>query len=777
MEAPTDEKGSDEIMPAPISIKGTKGQLFKEKSKKLKCCVQYPSDEPLLKGEVLKKVSRGGQTATRKFFVTPDLFCLKWEATGKLSMLKDKIRRNPNTIDLASIVRLQSGVTTAKLHRMDSKTSLARGRCFSIILAFGKTIDFICSDDEQYDRWYNGLLSLVNRLRTARLQDPEKAFLYQMWIHADVNHDGMLSRSEVEKVTHTLNHALKSKPDLRRMFSDSDMDHDGELDFDEYCNLMIQLRHRPELDTLFDPRANGNSFLTSEAFSAFLTWNGHSSDEIQTILESFTVDDQCTRPLFRRYIASSWNSWAKPAMLALHQDMTMPISHYFIASSHNTYLEGDQLQSNSSVNMYISALLRSCRCVEIDCWDGDDGQPIVYHGRTLTTKIKFFDVIKAIQANAFVTSPYPVVISLENHCSEAQQVIMVDMMVLTFGDQLHIQDPENDVLPSPESLKYKFLLKGKQGAKVDEKAGDSESDEDDEGKDNDNTSKKSEEIKRRPSQAVPVKKKSSVAPELAAICFFKGVHFHDFEASKSWQCNQMSSFSESKTKKLATDQKFAFVELNRKHVSRIYPSGMRVDSSNYNPLLGWSTGSQLVALNYQTSDLPMRLNHGMFSQNGNCGYVLKPPSMLSEIGTYRRAIQSVTVQVFSGQQLPKPQGEKKGEIIDPYVLLDLVSDGNSIQKKSQTIQDNGLNPNWNFEAKLDVGLESACHILVLTVMDYDLDRDDLIGFAALPLTCIREGYRTVPLHAGDGSRTGPYEFASLFCHFSFEELHEDEDKA
>jgi hypothetical protein len=118
---------------------------------------------------------------------------------------------------------------------------------------------------------------------------------------------------------------------------------------------------------------------------------------------------------------------------------------------------------------------------------------------------------------------------------------------------------------------------------------------------------------------------------------------------------------------------------------RTYPHGLRISSSNLNPLNFWRDGVQMVALNWQKCDKGMMLNEGMFAGEG--GWVLKPPGFrgsnggrlhhdqlrqLSISGSASGAKQvDLTIQIFAAQDVPLPPDEDKAEGLRPYVKCNL----------------------------------------------------------------------------------------------------------
>lgn len=108
----------------------------------------------------------------------------------------------------------------------------------------------------------------------------------------------------------------------------------------------------------------------------------------------------------------------------------------------------------------------------MDCWDGPNLVPQITHGRTLTSKVPFSDVIAAIANYAFVASPYPLILSLEVHNDVPQQDVMAKILREKLGEMLltekldkfgELKDGESivETLPSPERLRGKVLIKTK----------------------------------------------------------------------------------------------------------------------------------------------------------------------------------------------------------------------------------------------------------------------------------------------------------------------------
>lgn len=121
------------------------------------------------------------------------------------------------------------------------------------------------------------------------------------------------------------------------------------------------------------------------------------------------------------------------------------------------------------------------------------------------------------------------------------------------------------------------------------------------------------------------------------------------------------------------------------------------------PCSAWAAGNQLVALNYQTGDLPYHINFGKFLENGRCGYVLKPEYMIGNdpAKILAKPIRLV-LNIISGSHLPKPGGAQKGEIVDPFVIVMIhgPTPSDTYEVKTPTVQNNGFNPVWNTVSSL-----------------------------------------------------------------------------
>ena len=64
----------------------------------------------------------------------------------------------------------------------------------------------------------------------------------------------------------------------------------------------------------------------------------------------------------------------------------------------------------------------------MDVYDGVDKRPQIFHQKTLTSKIYFEDALIACKNAAFKLTEYPLIITIELHCSSEGQKIMAQLI-------------------------------------------------------------------------------------------------------------------------------------------------------------------------------------------------------------------------------------------------------------------------------------------------------------------------------------------------------------
>uniref|UniRef100_A0A8V0ZC60 Phosphoinositide phospholipase C n=1 Tax=Gallus gallus TaxID=9031 RepID=A0A8V0ZC60_CHICK len=405
-------------------------------------------------GTQMIKLRGGSKGLVRFYYLDEHKSCIRWRPSRKNERAK---------ISIDSIQEVCEGKQSEIFQRY-ADGSFDPNCCFSIYYGdHMESLDLVSPSGDEARTWITGLKYLM-----AGISDEDSLS------KPDKNGDGCLSITEVLQLMHKLNVNLPRQK-VKQMFKEADTDdNQGTLGFDEFCTFYKMMSTRRDLYLLMLTYSNHKDFLDTDDLRRFLE-NEQKMTNVtrEHCLEIINKFEPCLENKkagalgidgFTNYMRSPSGDIFNPEHYQVNQDMSYPLSHYFITSSHNTYLMGDQLMSQSRVDMYAWVLQSGCRCVEVDCWDGPDGEPIVHHGYTLTSKILFKDVIETINKYAFIKNEYPVILSIENHCSVVQQKKMAQYLTEILGDKLDLSSVHNDDstrLPSPASLKGKILVKGK----------------------------------------------------------------------------------------------------------------------------------------------------------------------------------------------------------------------------------------------------------------------------------------------------------------------------
>jgi len=175
----------------------------------------------------------------------------------------------------------------------------------------------------------------------------------------------------------------------------------------------------------------------------------------------------------------------------------------------------------------------------------------------------------------------------------------------------------------------------------------------------------------------------------------------------------------------------------------------------------------------------MFLNEARFAPNGRCGYILKPeflresglspgsaPGSGAEAAAKPQQGMRLKIQIISGQHLPKPGQKREGEIVDPYVEVEVYGHPTDSQKqKTKFIKNNGFNPVWEEVLEFVVNFPKLAFLYFVVKDQENFGTDEELAQYMILLTSVNEGYRHVHLLDENGQRLVS---SSLFIHVTIE---------
>ncbi|KAG2616157.1 hypothetical protein PVAP13_3NG142409 [Panicum virgatum] len=499
---------------------------------------------------------------------------------------------------------------------------------------------------------------------------------------------------------------------------------------------------------------------------------------------------------FHRWLCSDANAALDPR----RGDMGSPLSHYFIYTGHNSYLTGNQLSSGCSERPIVKALLDGVRVIELDLWPNTAKNDVeVLHGRTLTSPVELNKCLDAIKEHAFAASPYPVILTLEDHLTPDLQAKVAKMLKDTFRDMLYISESENMAeFPSPDYLKGKIIISTKPPKEyLQTKSGKEEETAEDRAEEgvwgeeisddkatalqmSEQYSGKygAEEAEEEPPDGEAEKKARQGADNeykrLIAIQLTRRKHDMDQDLKVDPEKVTRLSLGEKAYEKAIVSHGAHIIRFTQRNLLRIFPRSTRITSSNYNPLMGWRYGVQMVAANMQGHGRKLWLTQGMFRANGGCGYVKKPdilmnsdPDKLFDPRADLPVKTRLKVTVYMGDgwrfDFRKTHFDKCSPP-DFYARVGVAGVAADTRMEQTRVMMDSWIPTWDREFEFPLAVPELALLRVEVHESDNHQKDDFGGQTCLPVWELRPGIRSVRLCDHKGQ---PLRSVKLLMRFEF----------
>jgi len=509
---------------------------------------------------------------------------------------------------------------------------------------------------------------------------------------------------------------------------------------------------------------------------------------------------------FEEFLRSEWNDIYDPEKRVIDKQQLLdkPLSHYWINSSFRTSSMSD---GAPSVQSYTRALLRGCKSLDLNCWDGvmlPSGEcvPIIIPSdekpgtiSSVKNKLTFRSIVLVVRKYLReCPTSYPIILNIENNCSLPFQRNMVKTMKEVFGKQLFIPTSANrkKELPSPEALRGMVVLNARKPVK-NLKCGSASYRSIPQPTDdayakmfNKFNTEKPDSFKLESNG--PNSRSFSnlnavddqIGEELVYLSLFHDVRFSGyFLESMDLICSQMHGINDTLVPKIVkeySDNPELWRKCNASHLTRIYPNSHKNPSKskpNFNPVLAWGMGCQMAALNVQNCGTELAVNDGFFRQTGEIGYIEKPRWLLGK--GERPKSTTIKIRLLSGSCIPRAfVGNKDGQADDstidnPRVTLELhdviarAGHGERFKISKHKVEcgnKNYFSPIFEDKGKKFVVETPDVAMLVFRV-EQNTDKGTVLSTTAIPVSCLRRGYRSVQLYDSDNTRLGRFASATL----------------